>query len=451
MDVMQSSDGHRAIIDPYHPARTTIQEICERLSWPVAVTNSRRRRKGRMTKPTVRVGPAAMVLALGTLVSHGFGLSLVPALLPHIEREFKSGYGVLGLAVATGLLAYALGAATASRMLRMMPPRALLLATFAVSGIGFVAVAISDSPALIALAVSVLGVSAPISWTATIHVGRETVPARSNGVVLAGASGGAALGAVVNGVLVQTSDTIHSWRISFVIAAAVAVLVMALAARLFPGSIDRPERSGSHVLRVFGSVLKDPSGMLVVVTSGVSGVAVFTLATFLTATAIDEMGTSAILAASLLWIGGAVGVVAAIVFGRLGDRRTPTFAIALTMTSYAVALVLLALGWSFPWLVVAMVGYGVLNGPVWGLMGALANSRFTSELSVGAVSLGLVAASVVGAVGNSASALWLESTGSMRGPIAALAAATTLTAIYLVREARRALVLRANLTSDGPY
>jgi predicted MFS family arabinose efflux permease len=404
-----------------------------------------------LTHPTVRVGPATIVLALGTLVSHGFGLSLVPALLPHIEREFESGYGVLGLAVATGLIAYALGGAAASRILRVVPTKALLLATFAVSGVGFLAVAVADSPVLIALAVSVLGVSAPISWTATIHVGRQTVPARSNGVVLAGASGGATLGAIVNGVLVQTSDTIHSWRVSFVFAAFVAALVIVLAARLFPNAIDKPERTGARVLAVFGKVLRDPSGMLVVVTSGVSGVAVFTLATFLTATSIDEMGTSAILAASLLWIGGAVGVVAAIVFGRLGDKRTPTFAIAVAMTSYAVSLVLLTLGWSFLWLVVAMVGYGVLNGPVWGLMGALANTRFTSELSVGAVSLGLVAASLVGALGNSVSAFWLESTGSMRGPVAALAAVTTLTAIYLIREARRAAIFQADVADDGPY
>ncbi|MGB8360984.1 MAG: MFS transporter, partial [Acidimicrobiia bacterium] len=308
-----------------------------------------------MTNPTVRVAPATVALALGVLVSHGFGLSLVPALLPHIERELQSGYGVLGLAVATGLLAYALGSVMASRILQMVPTRALLLVTFAVSGTGFVAVTLANSPALIALAVAVLGVSAPISWTATIHVGRETVPARSNAVVLAGASGGGALGIIVNGVLVQTSDTIHSWRVSFAIAAVVAVAVIVLTARVFPDPIDRPEDSGTRMLPVFGKVLKDPSGLLVVITSGVSGVAVFTLATFLTATAIDEMGTSAIAAASLLWIGGVVGIVTALTFGRLGDRRTPTFAIALAMTAYSVALVLLSLGWSYQWLVLAMV------------------------------------------------------------------------------------------------
>lgn len=394
-----------------------------------------------MNHSRVDVLPATVVLALGTLVSHGFGLSLVPALLPHIEREFQSGYGALGLAVATGLVAYALGAAVASRVMRAVSPRALLVGTYGLSCLGFIAVAGSNSPSLIALSVVVLGVSAPISWTATIHIGRLTVPARSNSLVLAGASGGATFGIIVNGVLVQTSDTIHSWRLAFAIAAGVALVVIALALRVFRIPVDKPEQSGSRVLPLFGQVLRDPSGLMVVITSGVSGVSVFTLATFLTATAIDEMGSSAFAAASLLWVGGTVGVVAALAFGRLGTRMTPTFAIAVAMAAYAVTLVTLALGWSYWWLVVAVVGYGILNGPVWGLMGAAANHRFSSGLSVGAVSLGLVAASLIGAVGNSTAAVWLERTGSMRGPVSTLAAITAVTAVYLFREVGRPEIL----------
>lgn len=396
------------------------------------------------------VGPVTLVLGLGTLVSHGFGLSLVPALLPYIEQEFQSGYGALGLAVATGLLAYAAGAAITSRVIRAVPTRALLLGTFALSATGFVVMAMSTSPAVIAVAVIVLGVSAPVSWTATIHLGRESIPASSGGVVLAGASGGAAAGVVVNGVLVQTSASVHSWRVSFVIAACVALAVAALASRVFPTAVPKPGASGERVMPLFRRVLRDPSGMMIVVTSGVSGLAVFVLATFLTATAIDEMGVSAGASAALLWVGGFVGVSAALAFGRLGDRTTPTFAIAVAMASYSVALASLTLGWSYAWLVVTMVGYGILNGPVWGLMGAAANKRFSSELGVGAVSLGLVAASSIAAVGNSISALWLESTGSMRGPVAILAAATGLTAVYLIREARQPVSFSSSNHTDPP-
>lgn len=390
-----------------------------------------------MTNSSRPVGPATLVLGLGTLVSHGFGLSLVPALLPHIERELQSGYGALGLAVATGLLSYAIGAAVTSRVMRAVPTRGLLLGSFALSAAGFVVMAVSASPLVIAVAVTVLGLSAPISWTATIHLGRESIPASSSGVLLAGASGGAAAGVIVNGVLVQTSDSIHPWRVSFVLAAGIALVAIVLTARMFPEAVAVPERSGSRVLPLFGQVLKDPSGLMIVATSCVSGLAVFVLSTFLTATAIDEMGTSAGAAAVLLWIGGLVGVSAALVLGRLGDRKAPVFAIAVAMTTYAAALVSLTLGWNYPWLVVAMVGYGILNGPVWGLMGAAANRRFSSELGVAAVSLGLVGASLIAALGNSVSALWLESTGSMRGPVSVLAVVTALTAIYLIIEARR--------------
>jgi predicted MFS family arabinose efflux permease len=357
--------------------------------------------------------------------------------LPHIEGDLQSGYGALGLAVATGLLSYAVGAALASRVMRAVPTRGLLLGTFALSAVGFIVMAISTSPSAIAVAVTVLGVSAPVSWTATIHLGRESVSATSSGVLLAGASGGAAAGVIVNGVLVQTSDSIHPWRVSFALAAGVALVVMVLVARMFPDDVAKPERSGIRVLPLFGQVLKDPSGLMIVVTSGVSGLAVFVLSTFLTATAIDEMGTSAAAAATLLWIGGFVGVSAALVFGRLGDRRAPVFAIAVAMSAYSVVLIALTLGWSYPWLVAAMFGYGILNGPVWGLMGAAANRRFSSELGVAAVSLGLVGASLIAALGNSVSAIWLETTGSMRGPVTVLAAVTAVTGLYLIRETRR--------------
>ena len=131
-------------------------------------------------------------------------------------------------------------------------------------------------------------------------------------------------------------------------------------------------------------------------------------------------------------------------FGKLGDRRTPTFAITVAMGIYATSLIILMAAWSYIVLIVAVVGYGVLNGPVWGLMGAAANRRFGSELAVGAISLGLIAASVFGAIGNSATGIWIENTGSLRGPVAMLAVLTTVLTMYLIRETRRSDDLRVS-------
>jgi MFS family permease len=176
---------------------------------------------------------------------------------------------------------------------------------------------------------------------------------------------------------------------------------------------------------------------MIVATSAVSGVAVFTLATFLTATSIDEMAASDTQTALLLWIAGSVGVISALVLGRLGDKRTPILAIAIAMASYATTLVILAAGWSYPVLVLSVVGYGILNGPVWGLMGATASRRFNAEMAVGTIALGLAGASVVGAIGNSLAGWWIETTGSMRGPVLILAFLTSALTIYLMAEARR--------------
>ena len=108
-------------------------------------------------------------------MSHGFGLSLVPAMLPRMEAEFQSGYGVLGVAVAAGLLAYALGSLLAPLTMRAVPTRGLLIGTYSLTGAGLVVSALASSPISISGAVILLGISAPISWTATIHVARESV------------------------------------------------------------------------------------------------------------------------------------------------------------------------------------------------------------------------------------------------------------------------------------
>lgn len=101
------------------------------------------------------------------------------------------------------------------------------------------------------------------------------------------------------------------------------------------------------------------------------------------------------------------------------------------MSTYAATLDLLAAIWVYPTLVIAAIGLGVVNYPVWGLMAALANRSFQADLAVRAVSLGLVAAAVLGAIGNSLTGLWIDETGSMREPIVLLAILTSGSALWL--------------------
>jgi MFS family permease len=132
-----------------------------------------------------------------------------------------------------------------------------------------------------------------------------------------------------------------------------------------------------------------------------------------------------------LWITGVVGVAAAPLFGRLGDRASPTFAIAVVVTAYGASLVLLSFMWTYQGLVIAAIGLGILNSPVWGLMAAVANRSFEPGMAVRAVSLGLIAASGLGAIGNAVTGVWIDQTGSLRVPIIVLAVIMSGLAIWL--------------------
>lgn len=377
-------------------------------------------------------GRATTVLLLGTMVSHGFGLSLVPALLPNIESELGAGYDVLGAAVASGLLAYTVGAATASRLLAALPARTALNGTLALTGAGLLTVAAASSPGMVATSVVMLGLSAPVSWAATAHVARQAVTPRSMGLAMAVASGGAGVGVVVDGILVQTSSGLHSWRLSFVIAATIAVVVLLASITVFRRPIA-PARSatGSRTRRSYRAVLRRPFGRVVVGASAMAGVASFTFVTFLTTTAIDEMGSGAMPAAALLWIAGLVGMVASPWLGRVADRVAPTAVVAAIAAAYGLALLLLAALWQYPALVGASIGLGLLNYPVWGLVAAIAGRWFSAELGVRAVSLGLVAASSLAATGNAVAGAHLEATGSMRLQVIVLGSIAVTTALWL--------------------
>lgn len=74
------------------------------------------------------------------MVTHGFGMGLIPAMLPRISRSMDSGYGALGLAVSAAMFAYSLGAALTPRVAARFGLRRLLMGTYALTGAGLLLV-----------------------------------------------------------------------------------------------------------------------------------------------------------------------------------------------------------------------------------------------------------------------------------------------------------------------
>ncbi len=376
-----------------------------------------------------------MVLGLGALVSHGFGLSLVPAFLPRIEQTFGSGFGPLAVAVASGLLAYAAGGFSASRVLDWLPNRAVLNGTFLLTALALAVASAATSPTVIALGVILLGIAAPISWAATTHAAARSVDARWRSLVMGGASAGVGLGVIVNGFLVQVFSGPGTWRTGFVVAAVISILVTVSTMLVFRQPIDRPS-TGSDVVARRGSyraVFGDWPGKVVVLSSAIAGVGAYTFVTFLTTTAIVEMGASASAAGALLWVMGGVGVIASLSFGRFGDRGSPIRAVSTIFLICGASLGLLSIFWGYPGLVIASLGVAVLNYPVWGLVAAIAMRRFDAPLALRAVSLGLVGAATLSSIASVLTGQWLDQVGGMRVPILVLTAMTLLIGVWLAR------------------
>ena len=385
--------------------------------------------------------PAAILFGIVILVTHGFGNSLVPTLLPRIAESFQAGYGVLGLAVAAGLLSYGLGALLGIAILDRVPPRGLLAICLAVCGTGFMAVSRAGSPAMLSLSVVAVGLASPISWSATVHLVGQVVRSSSRGRVLSLASVGAGVGSGVNGVFVRMFARPEEWRWAFVIAGTLALLALVATFLVLRRPVPRPERperaarrgiaQGGDVWRRIWSV---PSGRLVILMSLFAGAGGFTFSSYLSEIALDELMVGPVAAAVPWWLASSVGLAVALPLGTLADRGSPRGVMAVMVLVYAISLGLLAFSWSYPGLLAGAFGFAVLNYPLWGLLGLAAHRGLPSDLAPRAVSGGLVVGAWFAMAGVTTAGWWIDRTGSFRSPVIVLALLSAGVAGWLISE-----------------
>ena len=381
---------------------------------------------------------AAALFGMVILVTHGFGNSLALALLPRIAESFEAGYGVLGPAVATGLLAYGVGAAAGIAVVDRIPPRGLLVLCLAVSTTGFLAASGARSPGMLALCVVAIGLVSPISWAAAVHVIGRVVRSSSHGRVMAIAGAGAGAGNGVNGLFVRLFAGPEQWRLAFVIAGVLAALTIVATLSVLRRPIDRPARpvamSGEGA--AWRRIWSVPAGRTVILASMFAGAGTFTFSGYLSEVAVDELVVSPLAAAAPWWLASAVGLAMAIPAGALADRGSPVGIMAVMALVYALCLSVLALHWSYPALLVATAGFATFNFPIWGLLGLAAHRELAAGLAIRAVSGGLAAAACLAMTGIAVSGIWIERTGTFRGPVVALAILMGFVTVWLAARSR---------------
>ena len=340
---------------------------------------------------------------------------------------------MLGPAVATGLLAYGVGAAAGIAVLDRIPPRGLLALCLAVSAAGFLAASAAQSPGVLALCVVAIGLVSPISWSAAVHVIGRVVRSSSHGRVMAVAGAGAGAGNGVNGVFVRLFAGPERWRLAFVIAGVLAALTIAGALAVLRRPIDRPERPEASAGEgaAWRRIWSVPAGRIVIMASMFAGAGSFTFSAYLSEVAVDELAVSPLAAAAPWWLASAVGLAIAIPAGALADRGSPVGVMSVMALVYALCLSVLALDWSYPALLVATFGFAAFNFPIWGLLGLAAHRNLAAGLAIRALSGGLAAAACMAMTGVSAAGLWIERTGTFRGPVIMLAVLMGLVTAWL--------------------
>jgi predicted MFS family arabinose efflux permease len=384
-----------------------------------------------------RLAVLAVVFAAGNLVSHGFGYWLIPSVLPYLQDSFVAGFAVLGFAVTLGRLAYAAGGIVAAGVLGRFSGRNVLFITIALVGAMLVLTALAHSVEVVMVALVVLGLAAPVSWAATVQLAAST-PVRSRGAVMGTAASGSAVGVLINGAIVWAFPGPDSWRVGLFVAGGISfgVLIAAIATlRASDEAQAKHVRTRSTARPRVRALLAMREGRLVlgicVAVGAIAGVA-----GYLTVIAVSEMGTGASDAGGLLLGMGAVGVVASVGMGRLGDRWSPSLVLSGAFLFTGVGLALLAIFWS-PWsLLLTGIALATLTYPVWGLLGSIA-ARVGPTAAGRLIALGATASAVVGAGVNFAFGIATQTGELTRLLVAISAVAGLVTAATLVSDSAR--------------
>ena len=288
------------------------------------------------------------------------------------------------------------------------------------------------------MCVVVIGLSSPVSWAVTVHLVGRVVRPSSHGRVLTLAAAGAGVGNGINGVFVRWLTGPGQWRWAFAIAGSLAAMMIVVTLLVLRRPVDPPMRGaeslgGENAWRRIWSVR---AGRLVILTSLVAGIGSFTFSAYLSAVAVDELLVSPLAAAVPWWLASAVGTSVALLAGVLSDRGSPVRVMAITALAYTLSLMVLAVTWSYPSLLIATFGFAVFNFPIWGLFGLVAHRSLRPELAVRAVSGGLAVAACGAMSGVTLAGWWIDRTGTFRGPAIVLAVMMAGVTLWLGSEHR---------------
>jgi OFA family oxalate/formate antiporter-like MFS transporter len=300
-------------------------------------------------------------LAAGTL----FGWSLVAQ--PAADAVGMSPGGAAAV-FASAVVVLAAVLLVLGRVQRRVGPRRLLLAAAVIGGVGLLLAATAQHPLVLWIGVALLfGVANGLAYGVSLGLAARVPPPRrgaATGLVVSAY----AAGPVLLGVVALPALDAEGWRMSLAVLAVIVAGLLAGAAWLVPAGPPEGDRRGRH-----DSVPRRDVALLWVVFAGGTAPGLLLFAHAVTVAGDLQLSLRAAgLAVSALAAGNLIG---RLVVGSWSDRIGRLPAVAVALSTGAVAIVALALRTSVPVVLAGYMGTGLAYGAVSTLVPAATADR----------------------------------------------------------------------------
>ncbi|WP_433407784.1 MFS transporter [Saccharomonospora azurea] len=279
--------------------------------------------------PTLFVG----MLALGT------DEFVIAGILPAVADDLRVSPGTAGQLVTAFGLAFAVGAPVLAVITDRVDRKTLLVAGLGVFALANAAVAISDDFTITLVLRVVAGLAAAVVSPTCLAIAGTAAPEGRSGRYLAIVTAGLTVALFTGVPFGAFVGTVTSWRVTFALIAAVAVIVGVLA------SLMAPTVPGGTVtgLRSRLAPLRDPRVLSLVTAMFLSGAGGLAFYNYLGAILTDRVAATANTVTVVLVVVGVVGVAAVVLGGCLSDRLAPRWATGAVLGGHCLALGLIAL------------------------------------------------------------------------------------------------------------
>lgn len=379
---------------------------------------------------------------LNQIVSHGFGMFLFAALMPHMREAIDISPWQLATIGALTQLAYLAGAMLLGLLGHRLGTGRLALITGVTTSTLLFSMSQLRDPVLITLVLTCLAASAAISWGCIVEIISRCARAELRSTYLSCASSGTAWGYAINGLLILLVVPLLGWQSSWQLASLFGALVVGLTWHLLrnlqslpPSQVDNRE-AVIPTSRLFATIIGERTALFACLICLLVGFTSMPFSYWLNSY-LDELQLPAALGGYTWATVGGTGMVAGFVTGKLADRKGHGSALMVIFSGFALGLLAFIYDPS-KFALVAGFGYGLMYFPMWGIVAGWVNQRYSSTATMQISGICMVAFGLGGTLGNLLAGYIRESTGSLQYVFLVL----TIASLLLVMLAM--VILRSN-------